>query len=84
MRKRYDKRQDTPKWHYYAFPEKSYHIDLGHYNTYGIQLAGSNNDEILHDVSVCEETVSRITELLNSHQVFPCHFKDVTEDLLHL
>lgn len=74
-------RQDILKWHYRIVPEKCYHTDLGQYDTYGILLTGLNHEEMIHDVSVDEQTVIRMTELFNLRQLSPCHFMAAVEDM---
>lgn len=82
MLKEVNNGKNISKWKYHVICEEGYNIDLGQFNTYGIQLTGPDFEKVLHDVSVCEETVKRITKLFNKHQLFPCHFQDAVEDLL--
>lgn len=82
MLKERTKVQDITKWHYCVILEKCYQSDIGQYHTYGIRVTGSNYEEIIHDVSVCKETVAWMTELFNLHQLSPVHLKDAVEDLL--
>lgn len=78
----YDNKREIMEWHYQMISEKCYHADLGYFDTYGILLTGPNHKEIIHDISVCEKTVTRMTELFNRSQLPPCHFQEVVENLI--
>jgi len=74
--------KEPPKWLYTIVPETGFNPDLGEYNTYGIKVTGVDCEQILHDVSVCNEAVSEIVRLFNKHRLCPVHLTDAVEDIL--
>lgn len=70
------------EWMYCIEPEKLHHPDLGEYSTYGIRIVSSDDMEILHDVSVCENSVNYIVKMINQYHLSPIHLYDVVVDML--
>lgn len=69
-------------WVYDVVPEKCYHINLGEYDTYGIEVTGSEFSMVVHDVSVCKNITNNLVEMFNQYQLSPVHLEDAVRDML--
>lgn len=70
------------KVRYSLVPEILYHPDVGMYRTYGIEIKVFDYMDILHDISICENTVHDMVRLINHRQVSPLQFHDIVLDML--
>jgi len=60
-----------------------YSVDLGHYTTYGILIRQSNAEETLFsDLSLNQEAVQRLAQLLNTHLPNMVHLPEILDDFL--
>ena len=71
---------------YLLFEEDAFQEEIGHYQTYGIQIKSrtpsDKKDRTLHDVTSNKDEAHQLVELLNRLQVSPTHLDDVLDDLL--
>lgn len=75
------------QWQYQTVHERMCNLELGQYDTYGIQanrkvLYGWEKIELIHDVTTNQQVAELLVNLFNQHQLSPIHLHDVLEDML--
>jgi len=72
------------RWRYRLIAEKMHQPDLGEYDTYGIQVLDAEYTmvSVMHDVSVCKQSVEEVVALFNLHQLSPSHLHNAIEDFV--
>lgn len=69
-------------WSYRVISEQLYNKEMGDYQSYGVRVTGPDYEDVIHDVSLYEDVVARMTEYFNRHQLSPVHMRDAVEDML--
>lgn len=74
-------KQNLSKWSYSLVSKKCYDTDANESCKYGIMVAGTNYEMTLYDIHNDKETITKMIELFNIHQLSPIHLQEVIEDM---